>query len=261
MSTAPPDPTPSPVPNQSPARKDSPRHEDGTRFSNPKLRLQINDLDHCGASIFLENTKPTTVLADAIAVVLQILYKGNLDAPPVRSVTLVLRPVGGVAGTAGLELDNEHKEIYFSLNYIAGLKSESASRQREEIFGVIVHEMVHVWQWNGHGTAPGGLIEGIADFVRLKAGLAPPQWKREPGDKWDAGYSTTGYFLEWIDKCFGDGKVREINQKLKVKYKEDEFWPNIFGKQVDELWQEYKREVSEKSTEAATPVGGTCSTT
>lgn len=43
----------------------------------------------------------------------------------------------------------------------------------------MVHEMVHCWQRNAHGTAPGGLIEGIADWVRLKAGLVPPHWKRE----------------------------------------------------------------------------------
>lgn len=27
------------------------------------------------------------------------------------------------------------------------------------------------------GTAPGGLIEGIADYVRLRSGLAPPHWR------------------------------------------------------------------------------------
>ncbi|KAF8672392.1 hypothetical protein HU200_049598 [Digitaria exilis] len=32
------------------------------------------------------------------------------------------------------------------------------------------HETTHVWQWNEQGQANGGLIEGIADYVRLKAG-------------------------------------------------------------------------------------------
>ncbi|CAI0445583.1 unnamed protein product [Linum tenue] len=30
--------------------------------------------------------------------------------------------------------------------------------------------MTHVWQWNGGGATPLGLIEGIADFIRMKAG-------------------------------------------------------------------------------------------
>lgn len=47
---------------------------------------------------------------------------------------------------------------------------------------------VHVFQYDAKGTCPGGLIEGIADFVRLKAGLAPPHWKPGPRSRWDEGY-------------------------------------------------------------------------
>ena len=46
---------------------------------------------------------------------------------------------------------------------------------------------VHVWQYNGNNTAPGGLIEGIADWVRLKDGFIPPHWSRG-GDSWDDGF-------------------------------------------------------------------------
>ena len=46
----------------------------------------------------------------------------------------------------------------------------------------------------GHGTAPGGLIEGIADFVRLRAGFAPPHWDPKSGKRWDEGYAVTGFF-------------------------------------------------------------------
>ncbi len=40
------------------------------------------------------------------------------NVPPTRSVTVVLRDMGGVAYTTGTELDNDHKEIHFSLGYI-----------------------------------------------------------------------------------------------------------------------------------------------
>ncbi|CAI0423946.1 unnamed protein product [Linum tenue] len=33
--------------------------------------------------------------------------------------------------------------------------------------------MAHVWQWNGGGQANPGLIDGIANYVRMKANLAP----------------------------------------------------------------------------------------
>ena len=149
--------------------------------------------------------------------------------------------MGGVAYTTGSDIDDDHKEIHFSLDYINSIKSE---RQKEEIQGVLVHEMVHCWQWNGIGTAPGGLIEGIADFVRLKAGLSPPHWKKENTGKWDAGYQHTGYFLEWIEDNWGEGSVRKINDALKGKnYVEEEFWEQLFQKKVEDLWKEYSKDL------------------
>ena len=145
--------------------------------------------------------------------------------------------MAGVAYTEGIDLDNDHKEIHFSLDYIAHI---ATSRRQHEIMGVLVHEMVHCWQWNALGTAPGGLIEGIADFVRLRAGLSPPHWKKEAGGDWDAGYQHTGYFLDWIERTAGDGSIRKINQGLKnQEYAEETFWTGMFGKQVGELWTEY----------------------
>lgn len=57
----------------------------------------------------------------------------------VRSVTLVLRSMEGIAYTTGSELDDDHKEIHLSTDYIG---SVSAERVRNEILGVVRHEMV-----------------------------------------------------------------------------------------------------------------------
>lgn len=61
----------------------------------------------------------------------------------------------GVAYTTG---SHTEKEIHFSLDHI----KNSKSRAKEEIEGVLTHEVVHCFQHNGKGTVPGGLIEGIA---------------------------------------------------------------------------------------------------
>ena len=237
--------SPIPVPPRSPTAKQAslthPHPKPG--IPTPKLRLRVSDLAHPGTSIFFGTTNPITVLTDAVTIVLQTLYipfKGNAAIPPTRSITLVLRPMEGVAYTTGTELDEDHKEIHFSLDYIASIASDPPKRQKDEIEGVLVHEMVHAWQWNALGTAPSGLIEGIADFVRLRADLSPPHWKKEGGGDWDAGYQHTGYFLEWIEKKFGEGSVMRINERLRDrKYKEKEFWKDLFGKKVESLWDEY----------------------
>ena len=213
-------------------------------FPSPKLRLECRDLLHHGSGTFFQNIDPSTCLSGAVETVLSTLYrpsKTNARIPPTRSVTLILRSMAGVAYTRGIELDDDHKEIHFSLDYIGGINSRTPGREADEIRGVLVHEMVHAWQWNGKGRAPGGLIEGIADFVRLKANLQPPHWKREIGERWDQGYQYTAYFLEWLDEAVAEGSVRKINDALKdEEYEEASFWRKIFGKNVGQLWIEYK---------------------
>ena len=212
----------------------------------PKLRLEIRDHAHPGAARFLTATTASAALQSAVDAVLTLLYDTSRNPTPTRSVTLVLRDKAGVAYTVGSELDSDHKEIHFSLGYIARIKEE---RVRDEILGVLVHETVHCFQHNGKGTCPGGLIEGLADWVRLRCDLAkpPPHWKRDTSGKWDSGYERTGYFLEYLEQRFGTGSVRRMNAALGTdKYVEEKFWPGLFGKAIGELWGDYCTEVDGK---------------
>jgi hypothetical protein len=206
----------------------------------PLLRLELRDLSDDGTRAFLRLVHASSALEDAVGAVLKHLYTGLNPhcIPATRSVTLVLRSMDGVAYTTGRDIDEDHKEIHLSTNYINHVPD---SRKKEEIQGVIVHEMVHCWQHNALGTAPGGLIEGIADWVRLKAGFAPPHWKRSADGDWDAGYERTGFFLEWLEAAHGGDIVRKINEGLRgCKYASDEFWHKCCGRSVGHLWDEYK---------------------
>ncbi|KAI3755427.1 hypothetical protein L1987_55225 [Smallanthus sonchifolius] len=150
------------------------------------------------------------------------------DRKNVATVNVFIDDMDGVAYTS-------NDEIHISANYIQGYSGDV----RTEITGVLYHEMVHVWQWNGNGQASGGLIEGIADYVRLKAGYAPSHWVQPgEGDRWDQGYDVTARFLDY---CNGlrDGFVAELNKKMRGGYN-NAFFVELLGKTVDELWAEYK---------------------
>lgn len=247
VQTADPLPTPLPVLEKSNAaskveEKNPNSTESSDPFDLPTLRLEIRDLTHPGAQDFLSSVIASTAQQFAVRKVLELLYispkNPTTNVPGTRSVTLILRSMDGVAYTTGSDLDNDHKEIHFSLDYI---KNIANARLADEILGVLTHEMVHCFQYNGKNTCPGGLIEGIADWVRLKANLAPPHWTRSSSGTWDAGYEHTGYFLEYLETRFGVGTtISKMNEKLRTdSYEEKQFWTELLGRPVEQLWSDY----------------------
>lgn len=275
--------------SQSSSRKDQdqkhPEDYLGFKPPKPKLRLHVEALRHSASISFLTLVPdvPSTVDA-ALSNIVRYLYTSPSHAPSdnsatqknkrphftpsipsTRSVTIFLRDYSGVAYTTGTELDNDHKEIHLSLPYIQHCTSGSSAKADpiHELVGVLTHELVHCYQHtaprsgdNGEKIPrpPGGLVEGIADFVRLKAGLEPPHWKRpqlaqERAPKWDAGYQHTAYFLAWIeDVRVGRGAIGMLNDRLlRTGYVGEEvsncagvgFWKGLFGIGVAELWDEY----------------------
>lgn len=214
------------------------------KFDTPKLRLRFDDLLATGNDIFLKHVEASKDLEKQVQNVLNLLYAPDSIRPGTRSVTFVIAAFEGVAYTTGIELDNDHKEIHFSLNHINAVKKEI----RHELLGVICHELVHCFQWDAQGTAPGGLIEGIADWVRLNAGLGAAHWRKEASGNWDQGYQHTGYFLDYLEQRYGRGTVSRINAELREEqYNEDDFWPKCCkGKTVDALWKDYRKSLEQE---------------
>jgi hypothetical protein len=151
------------------------------------------------------------------------------DRKNVLKVSLFIDDMDGVAYTS-------NNEIHVSARYINGYSGDV----KREFTGVLYHEMTHVWQWNGNGQqVPGGLIEGIADFVRLKAGYAPSHWVQPgQGDRWDQGYDVTARFLDYCNSL-KNGFVAELNKKMRSGYNAN-FFVELLGKSVDQLWSDYK---------------------
>ncbi|KAJ5729066.1 uncharacterized protein N7483_003574 [Penicillium malachiteum] len=287
--TTPPDPAPSadPRPDQPKLSLSHESHQDQKQNSynlpQPKLRIHVEELRHSASSaFFLLIPNVTEVFDNALGNILRYLYTSpNLHSselprkpffdpsvPPTRSVTLLLRDIAGVAYTTGTELDDDHKEIHLSLQYVEHCVSKGQAAKADplhELVGVITHELVHCYQHTTPPQAveqdkkiprpPGGLIEGIADFVRLKAGLGPPHWKRpksasERAKKWDAGYQNTAFFLAWIEDVWAsEGAIGMLNDRLlRTGYVgedtakgegESGFWASLFGVGVAHLWDEY----------------------
>jgi len=196
--------------------------------------------------------QPKVALREAAIASFKHLYTPETAPTHVEQISLILRSMEGVAYTCG---SLNQKEIHFSLDYI----KKSAKRAHDEIMGVLVHEVVHCYQYNACGTCPGGLIEGIADYVRLRAELNPPHWTRTPGDKWDAGYDKTGYFLDWIEERYGIGTIRELNTSMKDTIYREAVFKDLTGRSVSKLWKIYLGDLDKEDSESESKESTTAS--
>lgn len=259
-----------------------------------RLRIHLEDLGHPAISKFTNVIPIANLLENAIRCVEAHLFTTPSDShsndttiarpPPqrpipnptwkpqeVRSLTLILRPMDGVAYTSGTDLDEAHKEINLSLNYLEAIikkfysrststsspeSSTSAAHDKKadaaflhEVLGVVTHETVHAFQHNAHSTCPGGLIEGIADYVRMKSKLGAAHWnpwpanKKTRGERWDSGYEKTAWFLQWVEEHIGGvGCVGRLNETMrKEKWEDGKVWKAVMGGvSVDECWELYR---------------------
>ncbi|GJM91083.1 hypothetical protein PR202_ga07424 [Eleusine coracana subsp. coracana] len=151
------------------------------------------------------------------------------DRKPVDVVTLIVENITGVAFTIG-------SDIHYSAQSIA----DTTGDFKTAVTGVLYHEIVHVWQWGLQDySAHSWVFEGIADFVRLKAGYIAAHWvKPGEGSSWDQRYDVTARFLEYCDSL-SSGFVAVLNAKLKDGYSDD-YFVQILGKNVQQLWSDYK---------------------
>ncbi|XP_052134482.1 uncharacterized protein LOC127753065 [Oryza glaberrima] len=154
------------------------------------------------------------------------------DRKPVDAVTLTVKDIDGVAFTSG-------DAIHLSARYVGGYSSSSGD-VRTEVTGVLYHEATHVWQWGLQDYAAHSWVyEGIADFVRLRAGYVAAGWvQRGQGNSWEDSYSVTARFFDYCDSV-KPGFVADLNAKLKDGYNVD-YFVQITGKTVQQLWQDYK---------------------
>lgn len=188
----------------------------GTRFNN-EIGLEYSKQVQAQSSAFIWSTFGQTRQEER--------KRKNVDL-----ITLMVETMSRLAYTS-------NDEIHVSAKHI----EEYSGDVRIEFIGLMYHGPTHVWQWNGAGTAPSGLIEGIADFVRvrLKAGYAPSHWvKPGEGSRWDQGYDVTARFFDYLNGL-KNGFVAELNALMKTGYSDD-FFKQLLGKSVDELWSEYK---------------------
>ncbi|KAF2294599.1 hypothetical protein GH714_013297 [Hevea brasiliensis] len=97
-----------------------------------------------------------------------------------------------------------NNEISVGDNFVEKIQGDI----KPDFNGVVYHEMTHGWAQPGDGK------------------------------NWNDSYSYTARFLDYCNDL-RNGFVAELNKKMRDTYS-DEFFVELLGKPVDQLWNEYK---------------------
>jgi hypothetical protein len=120
-------------------------------------------------------------------------------------------------------------------------------KQHPDDYGAIVHEAVHVVQ-SYHRRVPGWLTEGITDYVRFW--VYEPQTPKRRLDieriKYTDSYQVTGAFLGWLSKTYDKDVVKKLNVACRKGEYKDSTWKDLTGKDLDALWEEFKKGLAKK---------------
>ncbi|TVU32213.1 hypothetical protein EJB05_23935, partial [Eragrostis curvula] len=183
----------------------------GQRF-NQDFGLSYAEQVLSDASIFIWNT---------------FNQPSDADRKPVDTVTLVVENITGIAFTSG-------NGIHLSAQYV-GISGDV----KNEVTGVLYHEATHVWQWGlqDYGGHPGHarpLSHSHSSHCRVPRLLITPANQNITR----ADDLAAPKFLDYCDSL-SPGFVAVLNSKLKDGYNDD-YFVQILGKDVQQLWQEYK---------------------
>ena len=185
-----------------------------------------------------------------------------------NKLTLILDDSDGVAyksgsppaitiGVSGRHLANVYRNSGNSYAAVA-----------RELKGILSHEGTHGYQWepkNAGGYQGGtdyyGFIEGLADYVRINTTQFEPKRFPSPGGNWTDGYTTSGFFIDWIVENKDADFAIKFNQAARdyATWSWNKACQNIVGQGVQALWNEYQASLrgsaAARTATAVSPVG------
>ncbi len=216
-----------------------------------------------------EGTEGSDILLEALPNIAEVMRQTCLDVCQkiyvdnndqrvnFDKLTLILEDTDGVAykfgsppaitiGVSGRHLANVYRNSGNSYQAVA-----------RELRGILAHEGTHGYQWepkNAGGYQSGteffGFIEGLADYVRISTTQFEPERFPSTGGSWTSGYTTSGFFIDWI--------VQNKDEDFAIKFNRtaldydtwswDRACRNIVGQGVQALWDEYQASLSGSAT-------------
>jgi len=170
--------------------------------------------------------------------VCDILLRRSSEVKALTQLTVVIEDYDGVSETFS---DGTGATIHLSSRHLQDVANAHGS-VFDELQNIFYYHATNMYQYDdGDGVATAWLVQGVANYVRHEAGYLHDS-ERRAGGTYDAGGTTTGFFLVWLDARYPDF-VYELNQSM-TPYDpyvwSTQAFVDITGQKVDQLWAAYQ---------------------
>lgn len=198
---------------------------------SPRIYISYHMKDTETQRFMRANPNAVSIIKNAALKVCEIIFSKPEDIPLGKGYVhaIVTWDLPYVAGFL------DHELTINGSNFSTGVDEFDPS----DFIAIMHHEMTHFYQ-SSNVNAPGWIIEGMADYVRLRAGLFY-NLTRKKGGSYTEGYGPAGFFLLYIDDKYpGFIKQVELNLHAPATTWDPNFFQKKTGKNVDQLWAEYQ---------------------
>lgn len=212
----------------------------------PSFTLDLQD-DGPGGDLFMEavDNDPEGFVQEIGRTVCRILYRTPEEVRDANHITLHIEDYDGVAAKWG---DVGDIDVQISTQHLTNVSNQGSGAKgvADEVTGILLHEMTHMYQNDDkpEATSPylPNMYEGIADFVRARAGFMPNgRTPSKSGNWYDKTYSAQAFFWLYVDTAF-PGFIYELNATMVqdgVPWSPDSI-EEITGKTGDLWWTEFQ---------------------
>lgn len=220
----------------------------GSSFVVPAVTLSDEHPGSAGSQAWARLLPDLEELSQAIAAeVAAELYLESADVPVFN--TIAIKIVDDPQTVASNSSSRPTMTIRVGSRYIAAVAAWGDTTARDELVGMLTHEIVHGYQatpfpLNATGFQEYlGAIEGVADAVRIRLGRHQLQHPNPAvADRWRAGYTTTGFFLHYLSERYDHQIVPKFNQEandIGATWNFETAMQSIMGRGIEDLWAEY----------------------
>ena len=227
-----------------PADNGTPSADVWDSFTYPQFDYVDEDSTGSGTHLVYYIPKPDTLLKSITLTDCKVLYHDPSEVTKLSKVHLVMTTFDGVAYTTG---EGNEKTITFSNSYLTQVvNSRDKKGVIAEIKGVIAHELTHVWQKSCEYQNDGwSAVEGVADAVRYLSGNDNIS-RRHKGGSWTDGYTTTGFFICWLQDNKDKDFLYKLNQFMGKHYyfKWEEATQGLLNGSVQTFWDQYQAAIN-----------------